>query len=206
MFANEYTPTNAMAEVLAEEEAVDDGQASPVVVGSGSGSGSLGGMRSLQEELEGGDSDNDDNHHEIDRHEGEEESDDESGRGSERNTQLLFQEQPPQLDIAGALAAAAAPATAPTLETPIEEPETQTNSDTEEEPVDWDGLEKREDEQLREQEADNVGDQILVLGSTKLTTIAGAGAVRGGSAAPPHTCTTRFPCRLLRRPPADSNR
>lgn len=157
LFTNEYTytPANAMAEVLTEEVIVD-GRASPVVGVDAAAAATAGnGLRSLQEELEnGGGADADSKGVVLKAGEG-------SANKRPGSPRSLLQQQAP-LDIAAALKAAplasaddptaAVPAGAATMDDGDHSPASETEED-----VDWDGLKKREDEQLREQEADNVG-------------------------------------------------
>ncbi|KLU81775.1 hypothetical protein MAPG_00856 [Magnaporthiopsis poae ATCC 64411] len=158
LFTNEhtYTPANAMAEVLTEEVIVD-GRASPVVgldaAAAATAATAGNGLRSSQEELENGGGPGADSQRVVL----------EAGEGSANkrpgSTSSLLQQQAP-LDIAAALKAAplvsaddpaaAVPAVAATMDNGDHSPTSETEED-----VDWDGLKKREDEQLREQEADN---------------------------------------------------
>ncbi|KAL8382622.1 hypothetical protein RB595_006414 [Gaeumannomyces hyphopodioides] len=154
LFTNEYTytPTNAMAEVLTEEVIVD-GRASAVVgVDAGAGVEDGNGLRSLQEELgDGGGAD-------ADRKSQFPEAGKASADRRPGSTSSLLQQQAP-LDIAAALGAAPlAPASdsitvGPADGAAVGAGDSSPTSETDE-PVDWDGL-KKEDEQLREQEADN---------------------------------------------------
>ncbi|KAL8298339.1 hypothetical protein RB597_006814 [Gaeumannomyces tritici] len=154
LFTNEYTytPTKAMAEVLTEEVIVD-GRASAVVgVDAGAGVGDGNGLRSLQEELEDGGGADTDSKIQVPEA-------GKAGAGKRPgSTSSLLQQQAPLGTAATLGAAPLASADDPTTVGPADGAAVGAgdSSPTSEidEPVDWDGL-KKEDEQLREQEADN---------------------------------------------------